>query len=148
MELLIIGTLNGQIGAASKIAISKGGQVSLASSVEQALEILCSGKNVELIMVDVTLDVHKLISSLESRGYRNIYIIDNNSTYPPLLEYYNELPYNIFRLKSNLGYLALWKSGIYKKFKNQYYVYTDSDIIPQKDCPHDFLIYFYLLMDV
>lgn len=66
MELLIIGTLNGQIGAASKIAISKGGQVSLASSVEQALEILCSGKNVELIMVDVTLDVHKLISSLES----------------------------------------------------------------------------------
>ena len=66
MELLIIGTLNGQIGAASKIAISKGGQVSLASSVEQALEILCSGKNIELIMVDVTLDVHKLISSLES----------------------------------------------------------------------------------
>ena len=66
MELLIIGTLNGQIGAASKIAISKGGQVSLASSIEQALEILCSGKNVELIMVDVTLDVHKLISSLES----------------------------------------------------------------------------------
>lgn len=66
MELLIIGTLNGQIGAASKIAISKGGQVSLAGSVEQALEILCSGKNVELIMVDVTLDVHKLISSLES----------------------------------------------------------------------------------
>ena len=66
MELLIIGTLNGQIGAACKIAISKGGQVSLAGSVEQALEILCSGKNVELIMVDVTLDVHKLISSLES----------------------------------------------------------------------------------
>lgn len=66
MELLIVGTLNGQIGAASKIAISKGGQVSLADSVEKALEILYSGKNIELIMVDVTLDVHKLISSLES----------------------------------------------------------------------------------
>ena len=65
MELLIVGTLNGQIGAASKIAISKGGQVSLADSVEKALEILCSGKNIELIMVDVTLDIHKLISSLE-----------------------------------------------------------------------------------
>ncbi len=66
MELLIVGTLNGQIGAASKIAISKGGQVSLANSVEQALSILRSGKVVELIMVDVTLDVHKLISSLEA----------------------------------------------------------------------------------
>ncbi len=65
MELLIVGTLNGQIGAASKIAISKGGQVSLADSVEKALDILCSGKAIELVMVDVTLDVHKLISSLE-----------------------------------------------------------------------------------
>ena len=65
MELLIVGTLNGQIGAASKIAISKGGQVSLADSIEKALDILRSGKSVELIMVDVTLDVYKLISSLE-----------------------------------------------------------------------------------
>ncbi len=66
MEILIVGTLNGQIGAASKIAVSKGGQVSLADSVEKALDILRSGKTVELVMVDVTLDVHKLISSLET----------------------------------------------------------------------------------
>ena len=66
MELLIVGTLNGQIGAASKIAISKGGQVSLADNVEKAIDILCSGAAIELVMVDVTLDVHKLISSLEA----------------------------------------------------------------------------------
>ncbi|MCQ2740590.1 MAG: sigma-54 dependent transcriptional regulator [Alphaproteobacteria bacterium] len=66
MELLIVGPLNGQIGAASKIAFEKGGQVSLAESVEKALEILRSGKIIELIMIDVTLDVHKLISSLEA----------------------------------------------------------------------------------
>ena len=65
MELLIVGTLNGQIGAASKIAISKGGQVSLADSIETALDILRSGKNIELVMIDVTLDVYKFISSLE-----------------------------------------------------------------------------------
>ena len=64
MELLIVGTLNGQIGAASKIAISKGGQVSLADSIETALDILRSGKTIELVMIDVTLDVHKFISSL------------------------------------------------------------------------------------
>lgn len=66
MELLIVGTLNGQIGAASKIAISKGGQVSLADSVEKALDLLRSGKTVELVMIDVTLDVYKLISSLQT----------------------------------------------------------------------------------
>ena len=44
MELLIVGTLEGQIGAASKIAIAQGGHVSLADSVEAGLEILRSGK--------------------------------------------------------------------------------------------------------
>ena len=66
MELLIVGTLDGQIGAASKIAIAQGGQVSVADSVEAGLEILRSGKSVELVMIDVKLDIYKFISSLES----------------------------------------------------------------------------------
>lgn len=44
MELLIVGTLEGQIGAASKIAITMGGHVSLADKVESGLEVLRSGK--------------------------------------------------------------------------------------------------------
>ena len=65
MELLIVGTLNGQIGAASKIAVQQGGQVTLADTVESGLEILRGGKSVELVMIDVKLDVYKFISSLE-----------------------------------------------------------------------------------
>lgn len=66
MELLIVGTLDGQIGAASKIAISQGGQVLLAQDIDAALNILRSGKSIELVMIDVKLDVYKFISSLES----------------------------------------------------------------------------------
>ena len=44
MELLIVGTLDGQIGAASKIAIAQGGHVSLADKIESALEFLRSAK--------------------------------------------------------------------------------------------------------
>lgn len=66
MELLIVGTLDGQIGAASKIAIAQGGHVSLADTVESGLELLRSGKSVELVMIDVKLDIYKFISSLES----------------------------------------------------------------------------------
>lgn len=65
MEILIVGTLEGQIGAASKIAIAQGGQVCLADTVEKALDILRSGKTVELVMIDVKLDIYKFISSLE-----------------------------------------------------------------------------------
>lgn len=66
MEVLIVGTLEGQIGAASKIAISQGGQVSLADNIDSALEVLRSGKSVELVMIDVKLDVYRFISALES----------------------------------------------------------------------------------
>lgn len=80
-----------------------------------------------------------LIEALEQRGYFNIQIIDNASTYPPLLEYYKDCHYRIFRLEKNTGQLALWESDVYKHFINDYYVYTDSDIVPVKECPDDFM---------
>jgi hypothetical protein len=83
-----------------------------------------------------------LIASLEQRGYSNIYIIDNCSTYPPLLEYYKSAKYNVFFLERNIGMKALWISGIYKRFKNNYFVYTDPDILPIVECPDDFLLHF------
>lgn len=84
----------------------------------------------------------QLIKSLEVRGYYNIYIIDNNSSYTPLLEYYKKCPYHIFRLDSNVGHLALWKTKIYKRFINDFYVYTDPDVVPVEECPDDFLLFF------
>ena len=81
----------------------------------------------------------ELISSLTERGYHNIFIIDNDSSYPPLLEYYKHCPYKVFRLDSNAGYLALWKTDIYKRFRNSYYVYTDSDMKIDEGCPADFM---------
>lgn len=81
----------------------------------------------------------KLIDTLENRGYRNIYIIDNNSTFPALLDYYSTCSYPIFYLRKNLGFTAIWDSGLYNRFKRSFYVYTDSDIILDKDCPEDFM---------
>ena len=62
----------------------------------------------------------KLIHSLESKGYHNLYIIDNQSTYPPLLEYYTRLPYPVYMLNKNVGHLSLWETGIFKQFKDSY----------------------------
>lgn len=66
MELLIVGTLEGQIGAASKIALAQGGHVSLAENIASAMEVLRSGKSIELVMIDVKLDVYEFIQGLES----------------------------------------------------------------------------------
>jgi len=88
-----------------------------------------------------------LIEWLEKSGINNIYIIDNNSTYPPLLKYYRNTKHIVFRLDQNVGHLSLWETHIFKLFKNDYYVYTDSDILPIKDCPSTFLTYFKSILD-
>lgn len=88
----------------------------------------------------------QLIEALEKRGYSNIHIIDNASTYEPLLRYYETCPYNIFRLKKNVGYKAIWKTGIYKQFHRSFYAYTDSDVVPHENCPDDFLEHFWKIM--
>lgn len=90
--------------------------------------------------------LQELIHSLEIKGYKNIYIIDNNSSYEPLLKYYEICQYKIFRLNENVGYLALWKTNIYKEFINDFYVYTDSDVVPTEDCPDDFIDKFLKMM--
>ena len=84
MELLIVGTLDGQIGAASKIAIEQGGHVSIADKIESALDILRSGKSVELVMIDVKLDVHKFISSLEQERI-NVLVVAAGVANDPVL---------------------------------------------------------------
>ena len=65
MRLLIIGNLNGQIGAASQIAIKRGAKVQQVDTENAALETLRAGRGADLIMADVTLDIEKLINSLE-----------------------------------------------------------------------------------
>ena len=89
----------------------------------------------------------KLINRLEQAGYTNILILDNHSTYPPLLAYYKTCPYSIHYLNENLGFLALWKSTLYQdKFNNQFYVLTDPDVLPTDECPNDFMKHFYQIL--
>lgn len=82
----------------------------------------------------------QLIESLEKRGYKNIYILDNDSDYPPLLEYYKTCPYEVILLSANLGFKALWRSKQTRdRFCNDYYIYTDSDVKIDDNCPDDII---------
>lgn len=89
----------------------------------------------------------QLIHSLTERGYHNIYILDNDSSYLPLLEYYKETPYHVIFLKKNVGYRALWETEVFKQFSHDYYVYTDSDLELVEECPADFLVVMHYLLN-
>jgi len=66
MRLLIIGTLDGQVGAASKIALSRGAKVNHVDTIEAGLDFLRSGRGADLVLADVQEDLTTLISSLAS----------------------------------------------------------------------------------
>jgi len=66
MRVLIIGNLSGELGAASKIAIEKGAKVSIAGSIEDAIASLRDGRGADLLMVDVSLDIARLIKQLDA----------------------------------------------------------------------------------
>ena len=84
----------------------------------------------------------QLIESLQNMGYKNIIILDNNSTYPPLIEFYRSTKYQVIFLNENLGFDALDKIPLYKEIRKNYFVYTDPDVLPIEECPDDFLKFF------
>lgn len=84
--------------------------------------------------------LEQIITYFESRGYTNINIIDNCSTYAPLLAYLEKSPYKCYRMDKNLGHMVFWISKKFKKFrKNNFFALTDPDIIPSKNCPDNFV---------
>ncbi|MBX6425953.1 MAG: sigma-54-dependent Fis family transcriptional regulator [Variibacter sp.] len=64
MRLLIVGSLDGQLTLATKIAMDKGATVTHADTVEQALRVLRGGRGADLLMVDVALDIGRLVQQL------------------------------------------------------------------------------------
>lgn len=59
----------------------------------------------------------------------DVYIIDNNSTYEPLLEWYKECPYKVIHMGGNYGHTVFWDKGLYNEYvKEGYYILSDSDL--------------------
>jgi len=90
----------------------------------------------------------KCITSIENLEIPNpIIILDNKSSYEPLLEYYKTLSYEIIMLGNNFGHEAIWKSGLYNsRFNKNYFVYTDPDVVLIEECPSDIIQHMYTIL--
>lgn len=74
-----------------------------------------------------------------------ITIVDNASTYSPLLDWYTDCSYRVVRLSENYGEHAPWKCGVVlsaaehrTRYSSDYYVVTDPDL-SLSSCPEDVL---------
>lgn len=102
-----------------------------------------SGITVFIICRDRVDALKKLIRWLESNNLRRIVLIDNDSVYPPLLEYLAKTPYQVIRLYRNVGHTSPWSLGIVRSLvPEDFYIISDPDVIPIQDCPDDVLQHF------
>jgi len=69
MRLMIVGSLNGQISTAGKIAIARGAKVTHTEDIEQAMGALRSGKGADLLMVDVKQNIGLFIEQLKAERF-------------------------------------------------------------------------------
>ena len=79
-----------------------------------------------------------LIDWLEKAGHTNIIIVDNASTYPPLVKFLHESRHRVERLEKNYGHLAVWQCGRFDDILHRtLYGVSDCDIVPDEHCPFD-----------
>ena len=55
--------------------------------------------------------------------------VDNNSDYPPLLEYYSNCPFEVLRMEANYGHEVIWRHGVIERLGiKEDYIATDPDL--------------------
>ena len=91
--------------------------------------------------------LQQMIVQLERYELTNIHIIDNASTYPPLLKYLKRTPYKVYHMDKNYGHCVFWNSGKFDNvINNSLYVVSDPDIEFNKNLPQNFMTELYRLL--
>src|SRR3984957_16211532 len=92
---------------------------------------------------DRVTPLRALVAWLERAGHERIVIVDNDSSFGPLLEYYEQTPHQVIKLGSNLGHLSVWDGDVLGSIGHtREYVVTDYDVIPDENCPLDAVAHF------
>ena len=82
----------------------------------------------------------KMVEDLfKLNGNAKINIIDNASTYPPLLEWYKEIKkdINIIYNSTNLGPWTFFYSGHFSNCPEDHYIYSDADLELNSNMPYN-----------
>lgn len=103
---------------------------------------------VVIIVRDRVDGLRRLVGWLERAGHVEIVLVDNASTYPPLVEYLRTTPHRVVRLDQNLGHRAPWLSGVVAEVGfERPFVVSDPDVVPDDDCPLDAIAHLQRVLD-
>jgi hypothetical protein len=90
----------------------------------------------------------ELIEWLEAVGHDGIWLVDNESSYAPMVDFLEATPHHVVRCGRNLGHRSPWLSGaVQRQAHDRFFVVTDPDVVPDEHCPPDALTVFRSLLD-
>src|SRR3954454_5143927 len=86
--------------------------------------------------------LQRLVAWLETAELAEPIIIDNGSTYRPLLDWFDRMGTTIAirRFEDNYGPYRVWEERLFEDRTSPsqpFYVVTDPDVLPTEDCPRD-----------
>lgn len=91
--------------------------------------------------------LRQLIDWLKRTGMTRITILDNHSTYEPLLRYYETLEdVQMIVLPQNEGHDVFWNRG-YHLHQDSRFIVTDPDVVPDVGCPMDLVLRMHQIAD-
>ena len=86
---------------------------------------------------------------LEWVSDQDVYLVDNASTYGPMKKFLKEMhdsgPHRVYYANHNYGHTSPWKCKLVPR--NERYVVTDPDVVPDENCPRDFLKTMHEILD-
>lgn len=89
-----------------------------------------------------------LLRWLASVGQREIWLCDNASSYPPMVEFLKSTEHKVMYNNFNLGHRAPWLSGLAPDLGcDQHFIVSDPDVVPTDECPKDVLQVFKRALD-
>jgi hypothetical protein len=84
-----------------------------------------------VICRDRVTPLRELLAWLEAEGLRNIILVDNDSTYPPLLALYAETTHRVLKLDHNVGATSPWLPEVIGAYARRGpFIVTDPDVLP------------------
>lgn len=97
---------------------------------------------------DRVTPLRRLVDWLERAGQQEIWLIDNLSTYEPVLEYLSSSRHHVVRCDYNFGHRSPWLTGSVQRYAHRrFFVVSDPDVVPDDACPLDALDHFRVLLE-
>jgi hypothetical protein len=92
--------------------------------------------------------LRQLVAWLEKAGHERIFIVDNGSTFEPILDWYRGVSHTVLYQGGNTGHNGIWYNGTLDRHAgDEFFVVTDPDVVPTEECPLDAVDHFRSLLD-